>query len=1244
MRNGFSAEPPRMTDGVPSFLVGGGEIASLMRARDWSTSPLGPLETWPQSLKTVLRLALASQHPMFVWWGPRLIQFYNDAYRQTMGPEKHPAALGGSGHEWWPESWAIFGPQIDSVMNGGPSTWHEDQQIPVRRHGADGPSFWTYSFSAIDDEAAPSGVGGVLAVCRDVTEEHLLRETLAAEREDEHRRRLILESAIDFAIVATDQEGQVTDWNTGAERIFGWSAEEMKGAPADRFFTPEDRAIDRLGTEMRRALTVGRASDERWHLKKDQSRFWASGELMPLKSDAGVHLGFIKILRDLTEDRRVAERHRADAEFTRSILAASNDCISVLDLDARLIFMSDGGRRVMEVSDFGSIHGCPWPGFWKDAGNEQALAAVEAARRGCTGHFQSQGDTMAGTPRWWDVQVTAMLDADGKPEKLLAVSRDITENRRAEEALREAQGLNTLILTSTRDCIVVLDLEGRTQFVSAGAIASMEISDVDSILGLFWLRVWKDDDHAAACAAVAEARAGGTGRFRGFCATHKGTPKWWDVVVSPLFDTEGRPERLVTVGRDITESRQAEIRQVALLELGDRLRETADPAAMAFAAAEILGRTLDIDRAGYGAIDADRETVTIERDWTAPGIASIAGMHRFRDFGSYIDDLKRGETVVFPDTELDRRTAGGAGAFGAIGVRAAVNVPIFERGAFVAVFYLAHGEARPWLSEEIDFLRNLADRTRAAIARRRAEIALQEINATLERRVEDRTRERDQVWQTSRDMLCVANFEGYFLSLNPAWAATLGWTEAEMKAAPAIDFVHPADHPATLKAAAGLKIGEAQLSFENRYRHKDGSYRNFSWNAVPRDGLVYASVRDITSNKEQAETRRLLEEQLRQSQKMEAVGQLTGGLAHDFNNLLTGISGSLELLQTRVAQGRLGEVDRYVAAAQSAASRAAALTHRLLAFSRRQTLDPKPTQANRLVADMEELIRRTMGPEISVETVLAGELWPTLCDPNQLENALLNLCINARDAMPDGGRLTIETANISLVEAEARQRDMIAGEYVVIRVSDSGIGMPPDVVARAFDPFFTTKPLGQGTGLGLSMIYGFAKQSGGQVRIASEIGEGATVGIYLPRHRGEVQEDAAPLHFASPPRAEAGETVLVVDDEPTVRMLVAEVLEELGYAAIEAADGASGLVVLQSDARIDLLITDVGLPGGMNGRQLADAARISRAELKVLFITGYAENAIVGNSQLEPGMQVMIKPFGMDMLATRIKAIINSNS
>jgi PAS domain S-box-containing protein len=391
---------------------------------------------------------------------------------------------------------------------------------------------------------------------------------------------------------------------------------------------------------------------------------------------------------------------------------------------------------------------------------------------------------------------------------------------------------------------------------------------------------------------------------------------------------------------------------------------------------------------------------------------------------------------------------------------------------------------------------------------------------------------------------------------------------------------------------------------------------------------------------EAVQERLRVEETLRQSQKMDAVGQLTGGLAHDFNNLLTGISGSLELLQIRLAQGRINDLERYIVVAQGASKRAAALTHRLLAFARRQTLDPKPTDVNRLVAGMEELIRRTMGPAVVVEVVAAGGLWATLVDPNQLENALLNLCINARDAMLDGGRLTIETGNRWLDDRAARDRDLPAGQYVSLCVSDTGPGMPPDVIARAFDPFFTTKPPGQGTGLGLSMIYGFVRQSGGQARIYSEQGQGTMVCLYLPRHLGETEGAERLPDLAEAPRAERGETVLVVDDEPAVRMLVTEVLEDLGYVAIEAADGPSGLKLLQSDRRIDLLVSDVGLPGGMNGRQLADAARIGRPALKVLFITGYAENAVVGNGHLEPGMHVLTKPFAMEMLASRIKAII----
>jgi len=407
-----------------------------------------------------------------------------------------------------------------------------------------------------------------------------------------------------------------------------------------------------------------------------------------------------------------------------------------------------------------------------------------------------------------------------------------------------------------------------------------------------------------------------------------------------------------------------------------------------------------------------------------------------------------------------------------------------------------------------------------------------------------------------------------------------------------------------------------------------------------RDGagelIGYAKVTRDMSEK------RAIEEQLRQSQKMEAVGQLTGGLAHDFNNLLTGISGSLELIQARIAQGRIAEVDRYVMAAQGAVKRAAALTHRLLAFSRRQTLDPKPTNVNRLLSDLEELIRRTVGPSIEVEVVGASGLWPTLVDPNQLENSVLNLCINARDAMPDGGKLTIETSNKWIDERAARSHDLPVGQYVSVCVTDTGTGMTPDVIAKAFDPFFTTKPIGEGTGLGLSMIYGFARQSGGQVRIYSEVGEGTTMCLYLPRHTEDVSLTDEIEGATSIPAGGEGEVVLVIDDDPTVRMLVAEVLADLGYAVIEAPDGPAGLKVLDSNARIDLLITDVGLPGGMNGRQVADAARVTRTGLKVLFITGYAENAAIGKGGLAEGMYVVTKPFQMDMLAHRIREIVQA--
>ncbi|MCF5362282.1 PAS domain-containing protein [Pseudomonas syringae] len=426
-------------------------------------------------------------------------------------------------------------------------------------------------------------------------------------------------------------------------------------------------------------------------------------------------------------------------------------------------------------------------------------------------------------------------------------------------------------------------------------------------------------------------------------------------------------------------------------------------------------------------------------------------------------------------------------------------------------------------------------------------------------------------------------------------------------------------------------------------------------------GLIGSSI-DVTARKKAEEAvrelnqtleqrieqavfeREQIEDALRHSQKMDAVGQLTGGIAHDFNNLLAGISGSLELITKRLAQGRVGDVDRYVSVAQGAVRRAASLTHRLLAFSRRQTLSPRVTDVNGLIHDMEELIARTVGPEIDIKVVAHDDLWPALIDHAQLESSLLNLCLNARDAMPNGGRIFIETPNASLEECTDPDHGIPAGEHLSIRVTDTGIGMSPDIAAKAFEPFFTTKAIGAGTGLGLSMVYGFVRQSGGQIRVESVEGQGTSVVMHLPRYTADNAPRAVEPEVIEEPPHHTGETVLVVDDEPSVRMLVAEVISGLGYNCLEAADAQSGLQILQSDTRIDLLISDIGLPGGMNGREMADAAGDCRPGLPTLFITGYAKTSVLDDCHLRPCTQVLTKPFGLDALAGRVTGLIGADA
>ena len=1302
----------------------------------------------------------------------------------------------------------------------------------------------------------------------------------------------VFDSAVDFAIITFDGEGRVTAWNPGAERILGWTAGDMLGRSADAIFTEGDRGAGQLAREMRCAAGTGRATDERWHLRKDGSRFWASGELMPLRGRDGADLGFLKILRDRTEaTAREGETRRARDEL-QVVTDALPVLISFIDRDHvyrfvnrryetwfgrpageildrpvrdvvgeevyrdRLPFMAralageemafdatmpyrGGTSRASEIryiprrSDDGTVDGI-FVLVTDIAERERARAdlqeaedrlrlALEGSGTGVydydlvTGALAWDARTRAlfglteddpvsyegaflpgvhpedreradrtvqaaiGSPEGFDIEyrVVGLRDGvervlaakgntvfrDGAPVRFVGTVRDITEARASEAQARRLAAL----VEQSSDFIGIAGLDGRADYVNAAGRRLVGLRSPEEARGHNLVEYFAPEHRDAVLGEVLPA-VRETGFWEGDLAfrdfeTGASVPVHYTVF--PVRDADGELTGYGTVTRDLTERRRQDAFRTALIELGDRLRDCADSAEMSYAAAEVMARTLGLDRAGYGTVDVAVDTIDIERDWTAPGVASIAGRHRFDDYGEVRAGLADGREVVIPDVTADPRTAADPGPLLAIGARALINVPVMERGRVVAVFFLHDRQVRDWRTDKLAFVRDVAERTRAAIERFRAEASRREsedrfrafaqampnhvwaadgagalywfneqvyaycgaspgeLDGTawsaivhpddveaagrawadalatgrpyetefrirrgdgayrwflvraepiraggevvrwvgtntdiddrkrataelarladgLERQVEERTRERDRAWRLSQDLLVVAEADGTIAEVNAAWTKLLGWSASDLVGTGFVAFTHPDDLEGTLEAFAGIFREPLATPYEYRFRHKDGTYRYFAWTGSFEDGRVYASGRETTAEREQAAALRRSEEALRQSQKMEAVGQLTGGLAHDFNNLLAGISGSLELMQTRMSQGRLTDLDRYMTAAQGASKRAAALTHRLLAFSRRQTLDPKPTAVNALVHGMEDLIRRTVGPAVHIEVVGAAGLWPALVDPPQLENALLNLCINARDAMPEGGRITIETANKWLDDRAARERDLPPGQYLSLCVTDTGTGMTPDVVAKAFDPFFTTKPLGQGTGLGLSMIYGFARQSGGQVRVYSEVGQGTTMCIYLPRHYGQAEGDEAMPDLADAPRAEQGETVLIVDDEPTVRMLVTEVLEDLGYTAIEAADSVAGLKVLQSDVRIDLLVTDVGLPGGMNGRQVADAGRVRRPGLKVLFITGYAENAAVGNGHLEPGMAVLTKPFVMEALASRIKDLIAS--
>ncbi|HYI70344.1 MAG TPA: PAS domain-containing protein [Skermanella sp.] len=740
-----------------------------------------------------------------------------------------------------------------------------------------------------------------------------------------------------------------------------------------------------------------------------------------------------------------------------------------------------------------------------------------------------------------------------------------------------------------------------------------------------------------------------------------GEPTRFEVFIPALADRwyEARArkagdERVAVLFLEITDRKRTERRHEALLEFGDRLRDVAELSEITRTAADILARTLDAPDVGYGEIAEGEERLSVIHSHSG-AIPEAEGF--WRDFA---DDLTAGKVVAVSDVNLDPRTASGTAGYDGQGISSFACAPIAEAGRIAAILWVQDNRPREWAAEELVFIREIADRTWAAVKHARAEEELKQGERRFRMLVDLAP---TAVW--------LGNPDGSLSYLSDGWYDYTGQTTADALPLGWWDAVHPddRDHVHTTWEES-RKRGEF-YDVELRLRGRDGGYRWFvaranplhQWNGSAQDdpeaGKVtgwFGATVDIDGQKAAEEElralnaaleervraavaeRELAQEALRQSQKMEAVGQLTGGVAHDFNNLLQAILGNLDILSDKLTGH--DELLRHVRFAMQAGDRAATLTQRLLAFARRQPLAPTSVNLNALVGGMQELLQRSVGEAIQVEAILAGGLWRTWADANQVENGLLNLAINARDAMPSGGKLTIETANSHLDDSYVSgQLGLHPGQYVLLSVTDTGSGMPHDVLSRAFEPFYTTKPIGQGTGLGLSQLYGFARQSGGHVAIYSEEGHGTTVKLYLPRHRSAAE--AADIAAAPPEPAAAneGETILVVEDEGLVRMLMVQTLEDKGYRVIEAHEAQGAIRILESDMKIDLLATDVGLPG-MNGRQLAETARGLRPDLSVLFLTGYAHNAALGDEPLGPRTHLISKPFAVKTLLTKIRTML----
>ena len=1237
------------------WIVGGGEMGALMRAHDWSTSPAGKPEGWPQSLRSAVGLMLANKHIMFVAWGPELAFLYNDAYRPVFG-QKHPWALGRPFREVWSEVWDKVEPLVNAAL-AGEATWSENLHLVLERNGYPEDCWFTFSYSPVRDEGG--AVVGLFCAATETTGQVLAERKLL---EDKQRQRLLFEKAPGFIAILTGPEHVFEFVNYSYVRLA--SARDYVGRSAREVF-PKVQSQGLLKRLDDVYATGERFVGERLALTLRDTPDQPNRDVVldfvyePIRDEAGAVTGIFIEGHDVTVSHRMQVALHDSEERYHALFAASPVPFMVVAPDAPdfTITAANDAYFAATLTTPESLVGRKLFDVFPDDPSRPGQLGSEALAISLNRVLTTRTtDTMERMrydlvipdggfePHWWEAINAPMLDASGEVSAIIHQVTRVSELHYREEAELQEQERKAFLLklsdalraepsaeAITNRALRMLSEQMRLDRCYVGIYrltedigdfphqvhndhltplpAQVRLSDFPKALQVALDRtlVMNDAVEMEGLSDSDRASLDGLGLGALIAATlRKGENNpLWALVAASTSPRCWTPSEISLV-EEVAERTWAAVERAraegALGESETLLSAVLEALPVGVILTDAKGCVIRENAANRVLWGVPPETTGFEQYGEWVGWWPETGERIKGTEWAMARALLHGETVK---NELIENQRFGTGERRFILNNAA---PVRDASGTIVGGVVA----------QMDITKRLA-----------AETAVRELYDTLEQQVAERTADRDRLWQSSQDLLMIARFDGSIVTVNPAWAPALGWSQAEMMDMQFWTLIHPDDVPACQVHAIALSTGgQTSARFECRYRAKSGAWRWLAWSATSGASLFNGVARDVTEDKARQAELEQAQAALRQSQKMEAMGQLTGGVAHDFNNLLTPVILGLEMLRRSHDDARS---QKLIGGALQSAERAKTLIQRLLTFARRQALEPIAVDPATLLNNLRELIDRSLGPTIKVVVKVADDLPAGMIDPNQLELAILNLSVNARDAMPDGGTLTIGVTSQTLAQGE--DHDLSAGRYICFSISDSGCGMDNETLARCVEPFFTTKEVGQGTGLGLAMVHGLAAQSGGVFRMTSQPGVGTQASLWVPT----TDQIAADLvqRLPAAPIARRSATLLLVDDEELVRGFTAEGLRSLGYDVVEAASAAKALDHVVGGLKPDLVVTDHMMPG-MTGAQLAAKLREITPSLPVLMITGYA--SMTPGQTL--GLEFLAKPFGQIELAARVASML----